>query len=208
MAAVKAKSLPCDGATWQESGLPARTLAALGCRELLYSANSGSMREDVPPGVFLAFTDHINFSGFNPLATSAKEGRGPTPYLSMAELYDAELTAAGLLAAASAGVPLGTGVAGYWMGPSFETPAEIGLAQPAGLLDVLELFSARGHGRLPRRDARRRLHVRLDVVGGDRRADRGRPGRRLRHRHHDDFRALVTAAIPILATSEPRSAAA
>ena len=27
VAAVKAKVLPCDGATWQESGLPARSLA-------------------------------------------------------------------------------------------------------------------------------------------------------------------------------------
>ena len=38
------------------------------------------------PGSFLAFTDHINFSGFNPLATE-REGIGwGTPYLSMAEL--------------------------------------------------------------------------------------------------------------------------
>ena len=66
---VKAKVLPCDDATWQESGLPARSLARAGCRTLLYSANSGSMRADVPPGSFLAFTDHINFSGFNPLST-------------------------------------------------------------------------------------------------------------------------------------------
>ena len=36
VAAVKAKSLPCDGATWQEAGLPARTLAAAGCATLLY----------------------------------------------------------------------------------------------------------------------------------------------------------------------------
>ena len=31
VAAVKGKSLPCDGATWQEAGLPARTLALAGC---------------------------------------------------------------------------------------------------------------------------------------------------------------------------------
>ena len=43
VAAVKAKVLPCDGATWQESGLPARSLALSGCHTLLYSANSGSM---------------------------------------------------------------------------------------------------------------------------------------------------------------------
>ena len=32
VAAVKAKVLPCDGATWPESGLPARSLALAGCR--------------------------------------------------------------------------------------------------------------------------------------------------------------------------------
>src|SRR5262249_5722971 len=62
--AVKGKSLPCDGATWQEAGLPARSLALAGCRAVLYSAHSGSMRPDVPPGSFLAFSDHLNFSGF------------------------------------------------------------------------------------------------------------------------------------------------
>lgn len=132
VAAIKGKSLPCDGATWAEAGLPARSLAMAGCSTLLYSAHSGSMRQDVPPGSFLAFTDHLNFSGFNPLSTE-REGNGwPTPYLSMADLYDKELLAAVVPAVESAGVAFPTGVAGFWMGPSFETPAEIRLAQLAG----------------------------------------------------------------------------
>jgi xanthosine phosphorylase len=132
VAAVKAKVLPCDGATWEESGLASRSLARAGCRTLLYSANSGSMRDDVAPGSFLAFTDHINFSGFNPLATE-REGVGwDTPYLSMADLYDAGLTRQVQAAVERADVALPQGVAGYWMGPSFETPAEIRLAQSAG----------------------------------------------------------------------------
>ena len=90
------------------------------------------MREDVPPGSFLAFTDHINFSGFNPLSTE-REGVGwDTPYLSMAELYEATLTNEVVKAVEASGLRFPTGVAGYWMGPSFETPAEIRLAQSAG----------------------------------------------------------------------------
>ena len=90
VAAVKAKVLPCDGATWPESGLPARSLARAGCR---IAAVLGELRLHArrrrSPGSFLAFADHINFSGFNPLATE-REGIGwDTPYLSMAELYDA-----------------------------------------------------------------------------------------------------------------------
>jgi purine-nucleoside phosphorylase len=132
VAVMKAKVLPCDGATWEESGIPARTLARLGCRTLLYLANSGAMRPDLLPGGFMAFTDHVNFSGFNPLADE-REGIGwRTPFLSMSELYDAALTDAVCEAVGRAGVALPKGVAGYWMGPSFETPAEIRLAQLAG----------------------------------------------------------------------------
>ena len=208
VAAVKAKSLPCDGATWQEAGLPARTLAALGCATLLYSANSGSMREDVPPGSFLAFTDHINFSGINPLSTEREGGPWGTPYLSMAELYDAELTSQVCIAAAAAGVPVATGVAGYWMGPSFETPAEIRLASLAGC-------SISSNSFLPETMAA--YHAGMRVVAftfvSTWSAGIGEPIEvgpvvDFAHRHHDDFRALVTAAIPILATSEPRSVAA
>lgn len=132
VACVKAKVLPCDGATWAESGIPARSLALAGCRTLLYQANSGSMRADVQPGSFLAFTDHINFSGINPLATERFGEGWPTPYMSMAELYDADLTRDVVAAVEAAGVRFPTGIAGFWMGPSFETPAEIRLAQVAG----------------------------------------------------------------------------
>jgi xanthosine phosphorylase len=199
VAAVRAKVLPCDGATWQESGLPARSLALAGCRSLLYSANSGSMRDDLPPGSFMAFTDHINFSGFNPLATE-REGEGwPTPYLSMAELYDAPLTASICEAAADAGVPLPTGVAGYWIGPSFETPAEIRLAQLAGC-------SISSNSFLP--EVMAAYHVGLRVVAftfvSTMSAGLGRPielGSVLdaSRRAHDDFRTIVRVSIPLLA---------
>jgi xanthosine phosphorylase len=199
IAAVKAKVLPCDGATWQEAGVPARSLALAGCRTLLYSAHSGSMRQDVPPGSFLAFTDHINFSGMNPLATE-RQGEGwPTPYLSMADLYDAELTAAVCAAAEAAGVPLPVGVAGFWMGPSFETPAEIRLAQMAGC-------SISSNSFLP--EVMAGYHAGMKVVAftfvSTWSAGIGAPIElgpviEVAHRAHDDFRAIVRAAVPVLA---------
>ncbi len=198
VAAVKAKVLPCDGATWEQAGIPARTLARAGCQALLYSANSGSMRGDLGPGEFLAFSDHINFSGFNPLSTEREGGGWPTPYLSMAELYDAERTAAVCVASTDAGVPLGTGVAGYWMGPSFETPAEIKLAQSAGC-------SVSSNSFLP--EVMAGYHAGMAIVAFtfvstmsagiaapialDRVLETTR-------RSHDDFRKIVSAAIPVL----------
>ena len=201
VAAVKGKSLPCDGATWQESGLPARSLALAGCRSLLYSAHSGSMRTDVPPGSFLVFTDHINFSGFNPLSTQ-REGDGwPTPYVSMADLYDRDLLAAVVPAVESAGVPVPTGVAGYWMGPSFETPAEVRLAQLAGC-------SISSNSFLP--EVMAGYHAGMRVVGftfvSVWSAGIGAPIVMDSFLHtaedaHDDFRTIVRAAIPVMAAA-------
>ena len=199
VAAVKAKVLPCDAASWQESGLPARSLARAGCRTLLYSANSGSMREDVPPRTFLAFTDHINFSGFNPLSTE-RHGHGwDTPYLSMAELYEARLTKQVVRAVEAAGLPFPTGVAGYWTGPTFETPAEIRLAQLAGC-------SVSSNSFLP--EVMAGYHAGLQVVaftfvstmsaGIGPPIDLG-PVLDLTREAHGDYRTILRAAIPVLA---------
>ena len=199
VAAVKAKVLPCDDATPQESGLPARALARAGCRTLLYSANSGSMRDDVQPGSFLAFTDHINFSGLNPLSTEREDGGWPTPYLSMAELYEARLTTDFVAAVEAAGVSMHSGVAGYWTGPSFETPAEIRLAQLAGC-------SISSNSFLP--EVMAGYHAGMRVVAftfvSTMSAGLGPPidldpvlG--LTRKAHDDFRTILRASIPVLA---------
>jgi len=200
VAAVKAKVLPCDGASWQESGLPARSLALAGCDTLLYSANSGSMRDDVPPGSFLAFTDHIDFSGRDPLADERFGVGWGTPYLSMAELYEAMLTKRVCAAAEQAGVALSTGVAGYWMGPSFETPAEIRLAKSAGC-------SISSNSFLP--EVMAGYHAGMKVVaftfvstmsaGIGPPIDLG-PVLQLTRQAHDDYRTILRAAIPVLAT--------
>jgi xanthosine phosphorylase len=199
VAATRGKVLPCDGATMAESGLPARSLARAGCHSLLYSANSGSMRDDVPPGTFLAFTDHIDFSGLDPLADE-REGNGwPTPYRSKAELYDPGLRQAVLEACAQAGVVLAEGIAGYWMGPTFETPAEIHLARMAGC-------SISSNSFLPEVIAGYHAGMRIVALTFVSTMSAGLgspialgPVLDLAARAHDDFKALVRAAVPVLA---------
>jgi xanthosine phosphorylase len=184
-----------------ESGLPARSLAVAGCHSLLYSANSGSMRDDVGPGSFLAFTDHVNFSGADPLADE-REGNGwQTPYLSKAELYDADLTARVVAAATAAGIPMATGVAGYWMGPTFETPAEIRLAQLAGC-------SISSNSFLPEVVAGSHAGLRIVAFTFVSTMSAGigppialGPVLDLARRAHDDYRAILRAAIPVLAAA-------
>jgi xanthosine phosphorylase len=199
VAASRGKVLPCDGATMAESGLPARSLARAGCHSLLYSANSGSMRDDVLPGSFLAFTDHIDFCGLDPLA-GEREGNGwPTPYLSKAELYDAARTERVREASARAGVPLAVGVAGYWMGPAFETPAEIRLARLAGC-------SISSNSFLPEVVAAHHAGMRVVAFTFVSTMSAGLgspialgPVLHLAARAHDDFRTIVRSAVPVLA---------
>lgn len=103
-----------------EMAVAIRTMAALGCETLLQTNAAGSLHTDMPPGALMAITDHINFTGVNPLF-GVNEGR----FVDMADAYDPVLTEQLLAAAAVAGIACHKGVYIWFCGPSFETPAEI-----------------------------------------------------------------------------------
>src|SRR5262245_16767089 len=50
-----------------EMKVPIETMAELGCETLLQTNAAGSLRLDMPPGSLMAISDHINFTGVNPL---------------------------------------------------------------------------------------------------------------------------------------------
>ncbi len=100
-----------------------RAMAELGCETLLQTNAAGSLRHDMPPGALMAITDHINFTGVNPLFGETGNNR----FVDMADAYDPGLRSA--LVAAGEGVLEGTYI--WFCGPSFETPAEI---RAAGVL--------------------------------------------------------------------------
>ncbi|MEX0852980.1 MAG: purine-nucleoside phosphorylase [Bauldia sp.] len=108
--------------------VPIATLRALGCDTLILTNAAGSLRTEVGPGEVMLITDHIAFSGPNPLIGVATDDR----FVSMTAAYDPELRAALLGAAEREGVALTTGVYMWFSGPSFETPAEIRMARLAG----------------------------------------------------------------------------
>ncbi len=101
--------------------LPLEVLKALGVDRLILTNAAGSMRPDIPPGDLMLLTDHIDFSGRNPLMGEPSDAR----FVPMADAYDPELRAGLLSAAAQEGIELGQGVYAWYSGPSFETPAEI-----------------------------------------------------------------------------------
>jgi purine nucleotide phosphorylase len=101
-----------------------RTLAELGCETLLQTNAAGSLRRDMPPGAVMAVSDHINFTGVNPLFGETGNNR----FVDMGDAYDAELRKA-LIAA---GESVFEGIYIWFCGPSFETPAEIRAARTLG----------------------------------------------------------------------------
>lgn len=106
-----------------------RAMAELGCETLLQTNAAGSLRLDMPPGSLMAITDHINFSGVNPLFGV---GSGDGRFVDMVEAYDPALAERMLAIAKAANILCHDGVYIWFSGPSFETPAEIRAARTLG----------------------------------------------------------------------------
>ncbi|MBP1851737.1 purine-nucleoside phosphorylase [Rhizobium halophytocola] len=108
--------------------LPIQVLKSLGVQSLILTNSAGSLREDMPPGSVMQITDHINFSGLNPLIGEASDRR----FVGMTGAYDSDLAVRMRRAAEAEDIPLSSGVYMWFSGPSFETPAEIRMARTLG----------------------------------------------------------------------------
>lgn len=104
------------------------TIAELGAKTLLLTNSAGSLDPEVTPGNLMLLSDHINYAGVNPLIGEETDAR----FVNMVDAYDPELRASTHAVAARAEIPLKEGVYMWYSGPSFETPAEIRMAQVLG----------------------------------------------------------------------------
>jgi purine-nucleoside phosphorylase len=123
---------------------PIQVLQQLGADRLILTNAAGSFRADIPPGELMLLTDHINFSGRNPLIGEATDAR----FVNMTDAYDPGLRRALRTAADAEAVALAEGVYAWYSGPSFETPAEIRAlktlgADAVGMSTVPEVILAR-----------------------------------------------------------------
>ncbi len=109
----------------------------LGGEALLLTNAAGGLNKDWPPPSLVAITDHINFSGMNPLI-----GRpGKDSFVPLTHAYDEGLRAKLHEAARANDIELHEGVYMWFSGPSFETPAEIRAARILGA-DLVGMSSA------------------------------------------------------------------
>ncbi len=101
--------------------LPLEVLKDLGAEALIATNAAGSMVPEMKTGSIMCLTDHINFSGLNPLIGEPTDAR----FVPMMDAYDPDLRAALLAAAKATKTEMHQGIYAWYSGPSFETPAEI-----------------------------------------------------------------------------------
>lgn len=120
-----------EGLPQQEITLPIRVLAALGVKTVVLTNACGGVNLSFTPGDLMMISDHINFSGANPLIGPNLDAFGPR-FPDMSDLYTASLRKAIREKAAEAGIPTQEGVYAMYSGPNYETPAEIRMFRTLG----------------------------------------------------------------------------
>jgi purine-nucleoside phosphorylase len=119
----------------------------LGCKAVLFTNAAGSLNEALGPGSLSLISDHINYSGFDPLIGDPDDAR----FVSLTDAYDPVLRQLMRDASSDEKITLGEGVYVWFSGPSFETPAEIKMAKLiggdiVGMSTVPEVILARRFG--------------------------------------------------------------
>jgi purine-nucleoside phosphorylase len=104
------------------------SLKGAGIEMLILTNAAGSLRPEMRPGSIMLISDHINYSGMNPLVGQ----HGDENFVPMTDAYDPALRQRFHAAAKAEGIALHEGVYCWYSGPSFETPAEIRMFQIVG----------------------------------------------------------------------------
>lgn len=127
-----------------------RTLALLGVKAVVLTNAAGGLNPNFSPGDLMVISDHLNLAGWNPLCGPNDERLGPR-FPDMTDAYDPALSGAIIAAGDRVGTALRRGVYAGLMGPSYETPAEIGMlrtlgADAVGMSTVPECIALRHMG--------------------------------------------------------------
>ena len=117
-------------------------LAKLGIQQLIITNAAGSLYKNMPAGSLMLITDHINFSGKNPLI-----GHHDDPYFpDMSEAYSMDLREKIKHVAQTENIKLYEGTYIMVLGPNYETPSEVRMfrllgGQAIGMSTVPEVIA-------------------------------------------------------------------
>lgn len=104
--------------------IPVRVMALLGVRRLILTNACGGVNLNFAPGDLMVISDHINYSGSNPLIGQNLSEFGPR-FPDLSDIYTKKLRKKILDTAERNGISLRQGVYAMYSGPNYETPAEI-----------------------------------------------------------------------------------
>lgn len=108
-----------------------RTMKSLGVETLMITNASGGLHEDLLPGTLMAIRDHINLTGANPLVGANDDDWG-TRFPSQEGAWNEGLRKLLMDGADKIGVRIHEGVYCGYLGPTFETPAEVRMVKILG----------------------------------------------------------------------------
>ncbi|MCL2856452.1 MAG: purine-nucleoside phosphorylase [Oscillospiraceae bacterium] len=129
--AMQGRSHFYEGYGQGEITLPVRVMKKLGIDTIIITNAAGGVNEVFTEGALMLISDHINFSGSNPLIGPNLEDFG-TRFPAMTKVYDATLRRRVLDMTRDEGIQLHEGVYMMFSGPGYETPAEIRFARTIG----------------------------------------------------------------------------
>lgn len=120
-----------EGYTQREITFPVRVMKALGVETIIVTNAAGGANTSFKPGDLMVITDHINLSGNNPLIGSNDNKFGPR-FPDMSTAYNPEYVELVKKCAKNLDMEIQEGVYAFFSGPTYETPAEVKMAQILG----------------------------------------------------------------------------
>jgi purine-nucleoside phosphorylase len=108
-----------------------RTAALAGAETVILTNAAGGLGDGLAPGDLVAINDHLNYTARNPLVGLNDDRLGPR-FPDMSNVYSPRVHDLIRRAFAEADVEYHEGVYAWFLGPSYETPAEIEMVRRAG----------------------------------------------------------------------------
>ncbi|WP_088809617.1 MULTISPECIES: purine-nucleoside phosphorylase [Listeria] len=139
-----------EGYSMQDVTFPVRVMKELGVEILIVTNAAGGVNELYKAGDLMLISDHINFTGTNPLIGKNEDHFGPR-FPDMSEAYQLSLRETARKLANKLEINIQEGVYAGFSGPTYETPAEIRMmrtlgADAVGMSTVSEVIVARHAG--------------------------------------------------------------
>lgn len=121
----------CEGWEMDDVVFGVRTAVACGARRVLLTNAAGGVAEEFSAGDLVIISDHLNLAGRNPLVGANDERLGPR-FPDMTDVYNPALRAALANTFRDVGITPHEGVYAWFLGPTYETPAEVQMAKRMG----------------------------------------------------------------------------